>query len=120
MRVMSGGGKGLHFPCNHSIYLINTGDFTRPMNPTIGPKLKYGSSAHNRLTVELDHESVVALLTIQETLRLESASPTVPVSRSVAVRRSIKVYAASLARNLGRLREETENASQNTYIHKRR
>ena len=90
------------------------------MNPTIGPKLKYGASAHNRLTVELDHESVVALLAIQEILKQESAAPTVPVSRSVAVRRSIKVYAASLARNIGSLREETESASSNTYINKRK
>lgn len=89
------------------------------MNPSHAPKMKYGK-VRGRLTLELDSQAVLDLLTIKDTLQRESDSPTVPVSKSVAARRAFRMYAASLSTLAGMLQVEAERASESTYIHKRK
>ncbi len=91
------------------------------MQPDRAPKMKYGSAAKNRLTMELDAAAVANLLTIQDLLRRGSDAPTVPVSRSTAARRAFAVYAESLSRqDVGTIRHECARATDSTYISKRK
>lgn len=83
------------------------------------PKMKYGR-AYRKCDVTLDEETYNALLTIQDSLRRESARPTTPVSKATAVRSAIRVYAKSLTKlsGTGRLKEETARAMEHTYARK--
>jgi hypothetical protein len=90
------------------------------MQPDRAPKLKYRQASGIRLTVELTTQAAVDILTIQDLLRRESSTPTVPVSRSVVTRRALRVYAQSLSRQApGTIQGECARASNGTYIYKR-
>jgi hypothetical protein len=87
--------------------------------PPLAHKMQYRSAVQDRLTVELDSAAVIDLITIQDILRRESQAPTVPVSRSLATRRALHIYAASLARQTeGSLLAEAGRANANNHIRK--
>lgn len=88
-----------------------------PTPTPLAPKMRYHSAVKDRLTVELDAAAVIDLITIQDILRREGDSPLIPVSRSLATRRALHIYAASLSRQTeGSLLAEAGRANANNHI----
>jgi hypothetical protein len=77
-------------------------------------KMKY-RSVTGRVTVELPFDSETDLMEIQQALQREGLTPSREVSKSMAVRRSLKIYARSLKSHPGQLSTEARDAAENTY-----